>query len=357
MTAGTSAGDESYGLLTNDWRPRWHDERLRQLRRCAPHQGAPQRLGHAPSLDGLSNHGNRCNSDSAGSTSSSSSGTSSNGSSQNDTSWLNAAVATALTHACLIAPPPDWPVNMPLVWAPSPWCGPLPGPLIPWPGDPVLPAHTIQGGDNEELSGGVGSRSANNTSKKTLLPRKRSTSSYSSSSSSAAATMANSRRSSAPIPPSSKKGSPSSTATMPRGSSNHSKSISGSTSSGKSALDSSWSLLSPPAAALASALLRPSDHPGGASSSSRVDGAFGGGVSGGESGLLNDMVGMEFLFGGRPGDGLWLPQPRYLWTVTQGIDADPGLNADEVISTKIHRTRLLFVCFSIKRDGEKGRLR
>jgi len=168
--------------------------------------------------------------------------------------------------------------------------------------------------------------------------------------------MANSRRSSAPIPPSSKKGSSSSTATMPRGSSNHSKSISGSTSSGKSALDS-WSLLSPPAAALASALLRPSDHPGGASSSSRVDGAFGGGVSGGESGLLNDMVGMEFLFGGRPGDGLWLPQPRYLWTVTQGIDADPGLNADEVISTKIHRTRLLFVCFSIKRDGEKGRLR
>jgi len=331
MLTGTSAGDESYGLLTNDWRPRWHDERLRLLRRCAPSDDAPQRAGHAPSLLGLSNIDSTSSSSGNSSSNANSNSGTNTSSIHHDTSWLNAAVATALSQSSMVAPPRDWPVRLPLAWAPSPWCGPLPGPLIPWPGDPVLPAYTPQNGEGDEDAngsaaawpsqnhyggqndnngrGGKGSSSGStNTKKKPILPRKRSTSSHSPSSSSSVAA-AYSRRSSAPAQPSRKKGTSSSSSTnvaQPYGSSSGS-------GVGNSAVDSR-SLLSPPAAALASALLHNSAR------EIRSD-----------IGLLNDAIGMGFPFEDRPGDGLLLPQPRYFWKVTQGIDADPGENADEVI--------------------------
>lgn len=83
-------GDESYGLLTNDWRPRWSDERLRALRRLMPRGAQRRRTSSTTSLGSApwSFH-------------------------ESDERLLGA----------------------PLAMLPRPWCAPLPGPLLPWPGE------------------------------------------------------------------------------------------------------------------------------------------------------------------------------------------------------------------------------
>lgn len=73
--------NEGYGLLTNDWEPRWHDERLRLLRNMIPVQVSR----HAP---------------------------------------------YSLTSS--LSPPTYIDTRIPLVLLASPWCYPLPGPLTDW---------------------------------------------------------------------------------------------------------------------------------------------------------------------------------------------------------------------------------
>jgi len=106
---GAEGGDESYGLLRNDWSPRWPDERLRLLRMCCPPNGSPQRGGRAPSQ-----------AQGGGTSGGASSGTSGGASGGGE---------------ALVAPPAGWPPRLPLCLAPWPWCAPLPGPLTAFPKD------------------------------------------------------------------------------------------------------------------------------------------------------------------------------------------------------------------------------
>jgi hypothetical protein len=76
---------EGYGFLTNDWSPRWHDERLRLLRRLIP------------------------------------------------TQRRHTSIASTTFSSSSFPPPPPAliDVSTPLVMLPAPWCHPLPGPLLP----------------------------------------------------------------------------------------------------------------------------------------------------------------------------------------------------------------------------------
>jgi hypothetical protein len=180
-------------------------------------------------------------------------------------------------------------VRLPLAWAPAPWCGPLPGPLVPWPGDSVLPAFT-PGEPLPALGGGGGD---DDDDAPCTRPQ-------------ASSQPGNGSQTPPPKPPPS-----ASTA-------RRAAAAAASPPPASTASSAALALLPPPAAALAAALLR------------RSCGSNGSGSE--EFGGLLDLLphGLAFPWGGRPGDGLLLPQPRYLWKLLQGVDADPGQNAEEV---------------------------
>eukprot|EP00913_Durusdinium_trenchii_P003110 g2874.t1 len=110
---GSGADDEAYGILTNDWQPRWADPRLQALRRLCPEPliPSPRKVRRPLQLP-------RSRADSAGTPS-------------------PFHVITPSPDTAAVATPSCYgQVDEPLWRAPFPWCQPLPGPLVPWPGEP-----------------------------------------------------------------------------------------------------------------------------------------------------------------------------------------------------------------------------
>jgi len=103
--------DEAYGILTNDWQPRWADPRLQALRRLCPQPALPSPK-KAATRRPLQLPRARADS-----------GTS-----------LSPFHLNITPNPTPVATPSCYGhVDEPLWGAPFPWCQPLPGPLVAWP--------------------------------------------------------------------------------------------------------------------------------------------------------------------------------------------------------------------------------
>lgn len=108
--------DEAYGILTNDWQPRWADPRLQALRRLCPQAVLPspkkaqtRRPLQLPAR------------------------------ARADSGSLSPFHLNVTPNVTPVASPSCFgQVDEPLWGAPFPWCQPLPGPLVPWPSSTSL---------------------------------------------------------------------------------------------------------------------------------------------------------------------------------------------------------------------------
>ncbi|CAE8726758.1 unnamed protein product [Polarella glacialis] len=134
--------DEGYGILTNDWQPRWSDPRLKVLRRLSSGTTLHARSRGDSDFDVTNSQPARRRTPS-----------SQQHSPLRGPPLLARAVTADEAAALQLSEEPVQLLDVvhgdghePLSLAPFPWCTPLPGPLVEWPGSlPLLPRELPEG--------------------------------------------------------------------------------------------------------------------------------------------------------------------------------------------------------------------